>query len=221
MAKTTKKRLRATWLQVHKWIGLTLAILIIPISLTGSALVWKGWVDQQLQPQRYASMGPAALPPSAYAGAVAASLQPGERLSELRFQTDGKPLIAVVTKPSEGRPTRTQVWIDPRDASIVDRAPANSGIIQVMHVLHGSLMVPGLGPDDRRLGGHLHVRVVPDRHLAVVAARRRLPFRIAVETPQHDQRQPPLSNGLLGPVPARHAVVHRGLDQFPQRLRQV
>jgi len=56
MAKTTKKRLRATWLQVHKWIGLTLAILIIPISLTGSALVWKGWVDQQLQPQRYASL---------------------------------------------------------------------------------------------------------------------------------------------------------------------
>ena len=38
MAKTGKKQLRAAWLQVHKWIGLTLAILIIPISLTGSAL---------------------------------------------------------------------------------------------------------------------------------------------------------------------------------------
>ena len=28
------------WLSVHKWIGLALAILIIPISLSGAALVW-------------------------------------------------------------------------------------------------------------------------------------------------------------------------------------
>ena len=145
MAKTTKKRLRATWLQVHKWIGLSLAILIIPIALTGSALVWKSWVDQQLQPQRYASLGPAMLAPSAYAGTVNARLQPGERISELRYPKGGKPLIALVTKPSEGRPSRTQIWIDPRDASIIDRAPASSGILQVMHNLHGSLMVPGWG----------------------------------------------------------------------------
>jgi uncharacterized iron-regulated membrane protein len=145
MAKTTKKRLRATWLQVHKWIGLTLAILIIPISLTGSALVWKGWLDQQLQPQRYASLGPASHAPSVYANAVKSGLGVEERLSELRYQKGGKPLIAVVTKPSEGRPSRTQVWIDPRDASIIDRAPGNSGTIQVMHNLHGSLMVPGWG----------------------------------------------------------------------------
>ena len=145
MAKTTKKRLRATWLQVHKWIGLTLAILIIPIALTGSVLVWKSWVDQQLQPQRYASLGPATLAPSVYAKAVTSGLKAEERLSELRYQKGGKPLIAVITKPSEGRPTRTQLWIDPRDASIIDRAPGNSGIIQVMHNLHGSLMVPGWG----------------------------------------------------------------------------
>ena len=37
------------------------------------------------------------------------------------------------------------MWIDPRDASIIDRAPANSGILQVMHNLHGGLMVPGWG----------------------------------------------------------------------------
>ena len=34
--KSTKKQLRALWLQVHKWIGLLLAVLIIPISVTGS-----------------------------------------------------------------------------------------------------------------------------------------------------------------------------------------
>ena len=57
MAKTNKKRLRAAWLQVHKWIGLTLAILIIPVSLTGAALVWHDWLDAKIEPQRHRSLG--------------------------------------------------------------------------------------------------------------------------------------------------------------------
>ena len=77
MPKSTKKQLRALWLQVHKWIGLTLAILIIPISLTGSALVWHDWLDAKLEPRRHASLGPAALAPSAYAAAASAALKSG------------------------------------------------------------------------------------------------------------------------------------------------
>ena len=147
MAKTGKKQLRATWLQVHKWIGLTLALLIIPISLTGSALVWHDWLDAQLEPQRHAALGPAALPPSVYAGAAQAALQPSERLSALRFAKDGGPVVVTATKAAEGsaRPVRTSIWIDPRDAKVIDRASGNSGLVQVMHVLHGSLMVPGWG----------------------------------------------------------------------------
>ncbi len=70
MARTTKKQLRATWLQVHKWIGLSLAMLIIPISLTGSALVWHDWLDAKLEPQRHARYGEANLAPSRYAEAA-------------------------------------------------------------------------------------------------------------------------------------------------------
>lgn len=145
MAKTKTKQLRALWLQVHKWIGLTLAILIVPVSLTGSALVWHDWLDAQLEPQRFAQLGPAQLPPSAYAAGARAVLQPGDRLSELRFPRDGRPVTAIATRPAETRPLRTTVWLDPRDASVVDRASGSSGLVQVMHVLHGSLMVPGWG----------------------------------------------------------------------------
>ena len=73
MAKSTKKQLRAMWLQVHKWIGLGLAVLIIPISVTGSALVWHDWLDAQLEPQRHQVIGEAALAPSAYAAAATAA----------------------------------------------------------------------------------------------------------------------------------------------------
>ena len=147
LAKTGKKQLRALWLQVHKWIGLALAILIIPICLTGSALVWHDWLDARLEPQRHAALGPAVLPVSAYATAAREALQSGERLSELRFSKDGTPVVAIATKASEsgGRPVRTQLWLDPRDASLIDRASGNSGLVQVIHVLHGSLMVPGWG----------------------------------------------------------------------------
>jgi uncharacterized iron-regulated membrane protein len=147
MAKTGKKQLRALWLQVQKWIGLTLAVLIIPISLTGSALVWHDWLDAKLEPQRHAALGPATLPPSAYADAARSALQPGERLSALRFTRDGSPVVANATRATEGsaRPVRTTIWIDPRDATVIDRASGNSGLVQVMHVLHGSLMVPGWG----------------------------------------------------------------------------
>src|SRR5687768_1727944 len=111
MAKTTKKQLRALWLQVHKWIGLTLAVLIIPISVTGSALVWHDWLDAQLEPQRHQAIGPATLPPSAYVAAANAVLAPEERLTSLRFNADGAPVVAVALKPSTGpRPERTNYW---------------------------------------------------------------------------------------------------------------
>lgn len=148
MAKATKKKLRATWLQVHKWIGLILAILIIPISLTGSALVWHDWLDARLEPQRHASYGEVSLPPSAYFDAANRVIGPDERISTLRFEADGRPVMVTATKPAPaggGRPERTNVWLDPTNASVIDQASGSSGLVQVMHVLHGSLMVPGWG----------------------------------------------------------------------------
>lgn len=147
MAKTTKKQIRALWLQVHKWIGLLLAILIVPISITGSALVWHDWLEAKLDPARHVVTAPAALPPSAYAATAMKELDPGERLSNLRFDPEGSPVVAVASKPAkgEGRPQRTNMWLDPRDASMIDKASADAGLVRAFHMIHGSLMVPGWG----------------------------------------------------------------------------
>ena len=53
----TKIGMRNAWFQVHKWIGLSLAILIIPLCVTGAALVWDEALDHSLNPQRYAVSG--------------------------------------------------------------------------------------------------------------------------------------------------------------------
>ena len=145
MGKSSKKQLRNAWLQVHKWIGLTLAILIIPICLTGSALVWHDWLDAKLEPQRHAQYGAVALQPSAYIASAKTVVAPDERISAIRFEDEGRPVMVTAVKPAkgEGRPQRANVWLNPVDGKVIDKASASSGAVQVMHVLHGSLMVPG------------------------------------------------------------------------------
>ena len=44
MVSSSTLKLRGVWFQIHKWIGILLVALLIPLSLTGSAL---GWPDGQ------------------------------------------------------------------------------------------------------------------------------------------------------------------------------
>ena len=73
-------RLRRAWFQIHKWIGIVLAILIIPLSLSGAALVWHDWLDEQVNPQRYPKATSALLAPTAYIESASKLLKPGERI---------------------------------------------------------------------------------------------------------------------------------------------
>jgi len=150
VAQTTNMRLRAWWFSVHKWIGILLAILIIPISLTGSALVWHDWLDETVNPQRYAvKSGDATLTPSAYAAAAERALGAGERVMAIRYPEHGAGPVLVTAaqapRPGEGRPARTSLWLDPVDGRVLDKASSDAGLVRVFHVLHGSLMVPGWG----------------------------------------------------------------------------
>jgi uncharacterized iron-regulated membrane protein len=148
MAASNTLRLRRSWLQVHKWIGLLLAVLMIPISVTGSALVWHDGLDLLLNPERSVS-GPAALPANAYTRSAQAAVAPGERLSSIRMPEgqDGAVLVSAARSPVEGqaRPVRTNLWLHPQTGAVIDTAASNEGAVRVLHVLHGSLMVPGLG----------------------------------------------------------------------------
>lgn len=147
MAPTDRSRLRRLWFQIHKWIGLALALLIVPISLTGSALVWHDWLDERLNPEREAAAAPS-LPPSAYAAAARRFANPGERLSGLAYPGEGGPVVATLARsgqPTGGRPVRTLLYLDPASARLLDRAANDEGAVRILHVLHGSLMVPGVG----------------------------------------------------------------------------
>jgi uncharacterized iron-regulated membrane protein len=140
-------RLRRAWFQIHKWLGIALAIIIIPISLTGAVLVWHDWLDEQLNPQRFPAVSGPLLPPSAYAASAAKLAQPGERIARISFPDERGSVQVALVKPAPdgGRPARASVWLDPKTAEPIERAGAGEGVLRVMHDLHGSLMVPGVG----------------------------------------------------------------------------
>jgi uncharacterized iron-regulated membrane protein len=143
----TRPRLRRLWFQVHKWIGLALALLIVPVALTGSALVWHDWLDERLNPER-STEAAASLPPSAYAAAAARFARPGQRLSGLAFPREHGPVVATLARtnqPAGGRPVRTLLYLDPASGALLDRTGSDEGVVRLFHNLHGSLMVPEVG----------------------------------------------------------------------------
>jgi uncharacterized iron-regulated membrane protein len=152
-----KLKWRKAWFQVHKWIGLLLAVLIIPISLTGAALVWHDALDRAVNPSRYAISGQALLPLDRYVAAARTRMAGGDRIANLVLPEDGHGPVTVTVapapppastpgaKPRGGPPPRTMIYLDPPSARVLDVADNRAGLVRTMHVIHGSLMVPGVG----------------------------------------------------------------------------
>jgi len=148
--RVTKIGLRKLWFQVHKWIGLILAILIIPVSLTGSALVWHDPLERIVSPARFATSGTDTLDPIVYAEAAAKALKPGERIATLRMPEEpGDPVIVSAAQVGGGArpgpPVRTNIYLDPPTARVLEVSGSRSGLVMAFHMLHGSLMLPGMG----------------------------------------------------------------------------
>jgi len=146
----TKLAWRRTWFQIHKWIGLLLAILIIPLSLSGAALVWHDALDRVVNPARYRISGTVRLTPERYAAGAQGALKPGERIAQITMP-EGKGPVVVAAAPANvdpdrrGPPPRMMIYLDPPTARVLDVAERNAGLVRFLHVLHGSLQVPGIG----------------------------------------------------------------------------
>ncbi|HEX9931274.1 MAG TPA: PepSY-associated TM helix domain-containing protein, partial [Allosphingosinicella sp.] len=102
MAAPTKIRLRNLWLSIHGWIGLLLAALIIPISVSGSALVWHDALDQGLNPEREVHSGPARLPFDAYLAAARSGLAPQDRIASIALPQEEGAVVVVGARAPEG-----------------------------------------------------------------------------------------------------------------------
>lgn len=142
----TRFRLRRGWLLIHKWIGLAIAVLVIPVSLSGAALVWRDALDRAVHPARYATSGDRLMPIGAYVAAAEARLSQGERIARLTLPERGGPVIVAATPAAStlrsGPPVLTELYLDPPTARVLDMAYSAAGPVRFLHALHGSLQIP-------------------------------------------------------------------------------
>ncbi|HLZ78479.1 MAG TPA: PepSY-associated TM helix domain-containing protein [Sphingomonas sp.] len=149
----SRRLLRTAWWQIHKWIGLILMIVLIPLGLSGVVLAWDDAIDHALHPQRFAVQGTATLPPSAYARAARLSLRPDERLSQIRYpRGEGPVVVSAIATPvppgqaggaRRGPPQRVTLWLDPGSARVLDIDRGGAGLVRIAHDFHGMLFIPG------------------------------------------------------------------------------
>jgi uncharacterized iron-regulated membrane protein len=151
MPHSLNARLRRLWLDVHLWIGVGLLVLLVPVSVTGSALVWHDQLDRLIYAERYAVSGPEArLPVEAYARAAESAFRGKATLTQVRLPQDaGDPVVAVgrLEGPSGpgGRPRTLNVWIDPPTGKVLASGEIANSVTNVLHRLHGTLMIPQVG----------------------------------------------------------------------------
>jgi uncharacterized iron-regulated membrane protein len=143
----TKVQLRNAWFQIHKWVGILLALVLIPLSFTGSMLVWDDALDRMLEPSHYTASGPAALPAPAYVEIARRALPAGSLIQSARIGEGPVMITALPPKPSgmRGPPLRLGVWVDPASGKLIDTGVSISPVMRWAHIFHGSLQIPGSG----------------------------------------------------------------------------
>jgi uncharacterized iron-regulated membrane protein len=141
-------RLRGAWLQVHRWLGLTLGVIAACVGLSGSVLVYGQAIDAWLHPQRYATTGAeATLSFADYAERAAAAVGDGARALNIRLpETNGIPVVVLARARGESGGAR-RVYLDPPTGRVLD-APASGGLVGWMHDFHESLRLREQGGRD-------------------------------------------------------------------------
>lgn len=143
-------RLRRFWLDVHLWIGVGLLIPFAIIGVTGSLLVWHEPLERRLEPHRYEVSAGEPLPLQAHIDAARDALPAGFVVSGVRPPAEvGDPVTvqarASASPPRGQRPQTRTVFLDPATGRVLDVANTRAELVGIMHVLHGSLMIPENG----------------------------------------------------------------------------
>lgn len=153
-----KARIRLLWLKVHRWIGLSLLVVMTAFGVTGSVLVWPDTFDSLLNPGRYPNVSAADfVPTEAFLEKARAALPAGDRISGLRVTESGAIMVAGdVNGPAPlglGPPSRAQAWLHPETAAVLDTSDRAGGFIWAMHAIHGHLLLKSVGREAVAVSG--------------------------------------------------------------------
>ncbi len=139
-------RLRSTWWSLHRWIGIGLAVLLVPVALSGALLVWHDEIDTVLNPARYAVSGAEVkLMPGEYLASVASVIGPDLQPIAIRYpRAPGWPVTVMTRQQAEPgqRPRFFTFFLDPPTGKVLDKINFRASFFGFLHVFHENLTVP-------------------------------------------------------------------------------
>ena len=137
--RSNRLNVRAFWVQIHLWLGLTLGVLGVLIGISGSVLVFDHDIDAVFNPQRYAVSGTqVALPYSEYALRATQALEDRGRAAFVRLpEEEGMPVVVIARARGEGG-GNIRVFVDPPTGRVLDTVPGG-GFFGWLHSFHENL----------------------------------------------------------------------------------
>jgi uncharacterized iron-regulated membrane protein len=140
-------RLRQVWWTVHRWIGIGLLLLLVPIAVSGALLVYHDEFDALINPKRWAVSGPDLALSSSQYMARATEAASNEIVTGLRFpKSPGHPVVVLarqqVDSASRQRPRLISIYLDPPTGAVLDKVDFRSSLVGFLHIFHENLTVP-------------------------------------------------------------------------------
>jgi uncharacterized iron-regulated membrane protein len=137
---------RGLWRTIHLWIGVSLLLLLAPLGLSGSLLVWDVGLDKLIHPARYAvHAGEQA--PDAYLAAARQAFAGRVVAAQIRLPESADLPVAVVgyapgkAAPGQQRPPSMTAWLDPATARVLDVGDPRKDLRGIIHRLHGNMLL--------------------------------------------------------------------------------
>lgn len=148
MEPVASARVRQFWRRVHLWVALSFGVLLVPIGLSGAALVFSVDIDRLLDPARYAVTGAAMEQTASVYLENAASAAPGAQAAMLRWAAEpGAPIVVVLRGGGEGRSQTSGpmgrfrlAYLDPPSGRVLGVADPRKSLVGFIHSLHADLM---------------------------------------------------------------------------------
>jgi uncharacterized iron-regulated membrane protein len=136
---------RLSWRQVHLWIALGAGVLVVPIGLTGAALVVSDSLDRWIDPALYAVTG---TEPTRDVGAnvgEARAAVPGAGVVRVRLPAaPGGPVMVLLRgggEASSGDVLRS-VALDPPTGRVLGVRDFRATFVGLVHSFHANLLLP-------------------------------------------------------------------------------
>ncbi|MEH2529728.1 putative iron-regulated membrane protein [Bradyrhizobium sp. AZCC 1588] len=140
---TKAPRLRVALVWLHRWIGLSLGLLLVAIGLTGSFIVFYREIDAALNPSLYTPAGPQHGLDAAEVMRIAAAVDPAPIRSVIAPDRTWPVWVVMHSHPTErGRyPSLWTTMIDPSNGKVLGRRDYTNCFAFTVYRVHYNLLL--------------------------------------------------------------------------------